>query len=101
MFNKLKQFGALRQQAKQMQNTLSAETAAGTAGFGKVKIVINGTQEVLDVQIDVSLLAPNEKKHLQDLVKDAVNDAIKKLQRILAEKMKGMKDLDLAALMGK
>ncbi len=89
MFQKLKQFQDMRDSAKKIQETLSQEIVTGSAGFGKVKITMNGAQEILNVEIDVSLLAANQQKHLQDLIKDASNDAMKKCHKAMAEKMKG------------
>ena len=89
MFQKLKQFQDMRDSAKKIQATLSQEIVVGTAGFGKVKITMNGAQEILNVEIDPSLLAPSQQKHLQDLLKDAANDAMKKCHKAMAEKMKG------------
>ena len=87
MFNKLKQFKDLRDQAKQMQNVLAQESAEGQADWGKVKVKINGNQEIIDIQIDPELLTADNKDKLQNAIKDATNDAIKKVQRIMAEKM--------------
>jgi len=95
MFNKLKQFKDLRSQAKQIQNTLSQESAEGSAEWGKIKIKINGNQEVLNVEIDPELLDNKEK--LENGIKEATNDAIKKVQRIMAEKMKNS-GLDLPGM---
>jgi DNA-binding YbaB/EbfC family protein len=89
MFQKLKQFQDMRDQAKKIQATLSQEIVEGTAGFGKVKITMNGTQEILSVVIDPSLMAPDEHTRLQNLIKDAANDAMKKCHKAMAEKMKG------------
>lgn len=89
MFQKLKQFKDMRDQAKQIHEKLSQESCEGSAGFGKVKITINGAQEVTNVSIDVSLMVASEKSRLEGLVRDATNDAIKKCHRIMAEKMKG------------
>jgi hypothetical protein len=88
MFSKLKQFKDLRDQAKQMQNLLAQESAEGTAEWGKVKVKINGNQEILSVEIDPELLNANNKEKLETAVKEATNDAIKKVQRIMAEKMR-------------
>lgn len=89
MFQKLKQFQGMRDQAKKIQATLSQEIVEGSAGFGKVKITMNGTQEILNVVIDAGLMSPGEHKRLQDLIKDAANDAMKKCHKAMAEKMKG------------
>ncbi len=88
MFSKLKQFKDLRDQAKQMQNMLAQESAEGTADWGKVKVKINGNQEILNVEIDPELINPNNREKLQSAIKEATNDAIKKVQRIMAEKMR-------------
>jgi len=88
MFNKLKQFKDLRDQAKQMKDALSAQTAQGSAEWNKVKITMNGNQEVLNVEIDSELLAADKKEKLQGAIKEATNDAVKKIQKIMAEQMK-------------
>ncbi len=88
MFNKLKQFKDLRDQAKQMQAMLAQESAEGEAAWGKVKVKINGNQEILDIQIDPELLSVDNKEKLQNALKDATNDAIKKVQRIMADKVR-------------
>jgi len=79
-FNQIKQM-------KQLQAQMAQEFAQGSAGLGKVKVEINGVQEILDVQIDDSLMSDKEK--LQDLIKEATNDAIKKIQKQMAVKMRG------------
>jgi len=88
MFSKLKQFKDLRDQAKQMQNVLAQESAEGSADWGKVKVKINGNQEILSVEIDPELLSADKKEKLESAIKEATNDAIKKVQRIMAEKMR-------------
>ena len=88
MFNKLKQFKDLRYQAKQFQNTLAQETAEGSAEGGKVKIKLDGNQQVLSVEIDPELLSSDNKDKLEAAIKEATNDAIKKIQRIMTEKMR-------------
>jgi hypothetical protein len=85
MFNKIKNVQNLRSQAKQLQELLANESAEGTAGWGKVKVTINGNQEIQTVSIDPELM--NDKSKLEGLIKEAVNDAIKKIQRAAAMKM--------------
>ena len=94
MFNKLKQFQDLRNRAKQMQTTLEKESVEGSAGWGKVKITMNGNQRITAVVLDDDVMA--DKAKLQDLIKDAVNDGAEKLQKLLAGKLKDIGGLDLA-----
>lgn len=94
MFNKLKQFKDLRSKAKELQDQLSKETAEGSAAWGKIKVVIDGTQKVQSVSIDPSILS--DKSAVENGVKDAINDAAQKIQRIVALKMRDLGGPDLA-----
>lgn len=99
MFNKLKQINDLRSKAKTLQDALSKEFVTGTSGWGdKVKITINGTQEVTSVEVDPSAMDDREK--LQNYIKDAANDAMKNLQKTMATKLKDMGGMDLANELG-
>ncbi len=93
MFNKLKQIKDLRQKAKKMQNLLKDETVEGQAAWGKVRIKMSGNQEVLEVIIDPEYKKSEDEKKLAEAVKDAVNDAIKKAQRVMVTKMQKSGDL--------
>ncbi len=95
MFNKLKQFKDLRDKAKNIQSVLATESAEGTAGWGKVKIKINGNQEILSVTIDPD--AMSDKTHLEGLIREATNDAIKQIQKIMSTKLRDIGGLDLAS----
>ena len=86
MFSKLKQFKDLRDQAKKLQGLLGQESVEGSGGWGKVKIKMSGNQEVTSVILDPETL--KEPTRLAEMIKEAVNDAIKKAQRVMAEKVK-------------
>mgnify|MGYP001599880086 FL=1 len=88
MFSKLKQIKDLRDQAKDLQGKLSQETVEGTAAWGKVKIKMNGNQEVLSVSIEPELLSPSKKADVENAIKEAVGEANKKAQKVMAEKVR-------------
>jgi nucleoid-associated protein EbfC len=98
MFNKLKQVKDLRDKAKQMQAMLAEEKVEGSAAWGKVKIQMNGNQQVLGVEINPELLKETEQVKLQSALAEAFNDATKKAQRRMVEKMKASGDLNLPGL---
>lgn len=98
MFQKLKQFQDLKEKAKALQAALAVEMAEGSAGWGKVKVTINGNQEVQNIVIDDAAMA--DKAKLQDMLKEATNDAIKKIQGKMALKLKDIGGLDLAKEFG-
>jgi len=84
MFNKLKQFKDLRDQAKTMQSALATEKV--TAEKNGVVIEMNGNMEVLSIKINKDL----SKEEMANTCKDVVNDAVKKTQRLMAQKMQDM-----------
>jgi DNA-binding YbaB/EbfC family protein len=94
MFNKLKQFKDIRDKAKTIQTALAAERAEGSSGWGKVKVTVDGNQKILDVSIDDGVM--NDKTKLQELIREATNDALQKIQKVMASKLKDIGGLDLA-----
>lgn len=90
---KLKQFKDLKDKAKALQDQLSQISSEGTAAWGKVKITINGTQQVTNVSIDPEVMS--DKTKLEEFLKEAFNDAAKKLQQILATQMREGGGMDI------
>lgn len=84
MFNKLKQFKDLRTQAKTMQDALATERVSEEKGG--VKITMNGNMEVLEVNIESGMT----RESIEMNVKSAVNETIKKAQRLMAKKLQDM-----------
>jgi DNA-binding YbaB/EbfC family protein len=98
MFSKLKQFKDLRDKAKKLQNALAGHSVEGSGGRGKVKVTMDGNQSVTGLAVDDALLAPSEKEKLQSALKEAVNDALKKAQKLVMEKMKEIGGMDLPGM---
>ena len=95
MFSKLKQIKDLRSQAKTIQNALSTEFAEGTAAWGKIKVQMNGNMEITQVTIDPELLQEQGKEKIEAGIREASNAVIKKIQKIMAEKVQKMGGLNL------
>lgn len=88
MFSKLKQIKDLRSQAKSLQGKLAQETVHASAKGGKINVVMDGNQKIVALEIDPSLLTPEQKKDVEDGIKEAIEEALKKVQRIMVEKMR-------------
>jgi DNA-binding protein YbaB len=88
MFNKLKQFKDLRAKAKNLQSTLGKESI--TVNHSGVALTMDGNLTLSHLTIDSDLLSPDKKTRLEQAVKDAHADALKKMQRVMAMKMKEM-----------
>lgn len=96
MFEKIKQIQDLKSKANQIKKALTEEMVEGSGAWGKVKIIMDGNQEVKNVIIDPELLADKEK--LESALAEAINDAIKKVQRVMAHKMSQMGGLNLPGM---
>ena len=88
MFSKIKQVQELRSQANQIKKALAEESAEGVGGWGKIKITMDGNQEVKKVEIADDILG--DKAKLESGIAEATNDAIKKVQRVMAQKMSSL-----------
>ena len=84
MFNKLKHIKGLRDQAKTMQNALSDEKVS-TEKSG-VSITMDGNMAVIDLKLNPEL----NQESLSGILKDCINENLKKTQRLMATKMKEM-----------
>lgn len=100
MFQKLKQFKDLRDKAQQIQKTLAAETVMGSAMFDKVRVIMDANFNVQKFEIDSEILSAENKEKIENACRDATNDAVKKAQTIMAQKMKSMGNFDINKLMG-
>ena len=71
---------------RRMQEQLAGIEVEGQAGAGLVKVVMTCKHDVKRVSIDPALLA-DDKDMLEDLVAAAVNDAVRRVESTVQEKM--------------
>lgn len=90
MFTKLKQFQDLRQQGKKMQSALAEESVTVRTAGDQVVMTLDGNLQMTGLALDDALLSPEKKDRLQSALKEAHADAIKKIQRLMAGKIKDM-----------
>lgn len=84
----------IMKQAQQMQKKLQAEQEAlkntdfeGVAGNGAVKVVMNGEYVVKSIFIDKSVIDPEDKETLEDLIMVATNDCVAKIKKATESSM--------------
>ena len=80
----------IQTQMSDMQVKLDSIEVEGQAGGGLVKVRATAKGRILGVSIDDSLMKPDEKNIVEDLVTAAFNDARDKADRVSAEQMKEM-----------
>ena len=96
LFNKLNQIKDLKAQAKNLQNQLAQETV--TLEKHGLTLVMDGNQKITKLDINPELLSAERKERLEELITDLQNEAIGKVQRLMAEKMRASGDFNLPGI---
>ncbi len=78
----------IQKQMSEMQVKLDSIEVEGTAGGGLVKVRASAKGRILGVSIDDSLMKPDDKQILEDLVAAAFNDARDRADRVSNEQMR-------------
>lgn len=83
----MKQAQAMQQKMVDMQAELDTLEVQGAAGGGAVRVTMTAKGQAKAVAIDASLMNPDEKEIVEDLVVAALNDARGKAERLMQERM--------------
>lgn len=87
--NLMKQAQQMQESMKKMQEQLALMEVEGQSGAGMVKVMMTCRHNVKRVNIASSLLG-EDKEMLEDLVAAAMNDAARRVEAAIQEKMSGM-----------
>jgi DNA-binding YbaB/EbfC family protein len=85
----MKQAQMMQENMRRMQEQLAEMEVEGEAASGKVKVVMTCKHEVRRVTLDPEL-AGEDRELLEDLMVAAFNDAARKVDATVSEKMSGM-----------
>jgi hypothetical protein len=86
----MKQAAQLQSKMQELQSELDSITVEGTSGGGLVKVTLSAKGDLKGMTLDDSLLKPDEKEILEDLIVAAHGDARRKAEEVMQEKMKGL-----------
>jgi DNA-binding YbaB/EbfC family protein len=86
----MKQAAELKSKMEAMQAELDQIEVEGASGGGLVTVKLSGKGEMKGVKIDESLIKPQEKEIVEDLIVAAHADARRKAEVLLQEKMKNV-----------
>jgi len=86
----MKQAAEFKSKMESMQAELDRVEVEGSAGGGMVKVILSGKGDLRAAQIDDSLLKPDQKEILEDLLVAAHADARRKLEAMLQDKMQAL-----------
>ncbi|KAA0258789.1 YbaB/EbfC family nucleoid-associated protein [Deferribacter autotrophicus] len=83
----MKQAQKMQKKMMEIQEEVAKEIVEASAGGGMVIARVNGKQELVEIKIEKDVIDPEDVEMLQDLIIAAVNEAIKKSQELMQEKM--------------
>ncbi len=85
MLSQISQMTRQVRRLRKLKRQIEALESEGSAGGGMVKVRIGGTRNVRRVSIDPGIVEGGDVELLEDLVKAAVNDALRRLEKQAAE----------------
>ena len=111
MFDMMKMMGKMKEvqaRLKEAQDNLVKLRAYGESGAGMVKATVNGKKQLVQIELDPSLLKGEDQAILQDLIVAAVNKAQDEAETLAKEEMRKSTDgllpnipgFDLTGMMG-
>jgi DNA-binding YbaB/EbfC family protein len=83
----LRQAQQMQERLARVQEELAGKTVEASSGGGMVTAVVNGRQEVVSVRIEKEVVTPEDVELLQDLVAGAVNEAMSRSRKMMADEM--------------
>ena len=86
----MKKAQEMQSRMQDMQAEMENMLVEGQSGGGMVKVTLTAKGMMKSVAIDASLLKGDEKEIVEDLIVAAHEDARKKAENVMAEKMKDM-----------
>ena len=86
----MKQAAELKSKMENMQAELDRIEVEGNAGGGMLTVTLSGKGDLRHVKVDESLLKPDQKEIIEDLMVAAHADARRKLETLLQDKMQAM-----------
>jgi nucleoid-associated protein EbfC len=83
----MKMVQQMQERLEKVQRELTETVVEGTAGGGVVKARVTAAREFRDIQIDPSVVDPDDVEVLEDLITAAIQDAMQKATTVAEEKM--------------
>jgi DNA-binding YbaB/EbfC family protein len=80
----------LQQAQERIQKEIQALEIEATSGGGMVKVVMDGQKNLRSLKIDPEVVSKDDVEMLQDLVTAAVNEAARKVDEAVQEKIGGL-----------
>ena len=91
----MKNLRSMMKQAEKMQEQMQELKVEAASGGGMVSVRMDGSKNLLSIEIQPAAVDPEDVEMLQDLVLAAVNEASRKVDETMGQQLGG-----LAGIMG-
>ena len=81
----MQQAQQFQQKMAEVQGELATKHVSSSVGGGMVQATVNGKSELISLKIEKDVIDPADPQMLEDLVKAAVNEALRQAQLILLQ----------------
>jgi len=78
----LKQAKSMQTQMMKMQEEMQKKEFEGQSGGGMVKVVLNGSNQLVSIKINPEVVNPQETEMLEDLIIAAHSSAMKRVKEM-------------------
>ncbi|TGE34043.1 YbaB/EbfC family nucleoid-associated protein [Desulfosporosinus sp. Sb-LF] len=83
----LKQAQKMQEDMARVQLELQTKTVDASSGGGMVQVVVSGKMELVELKIKPEAVDPQDVEMLEDLVKAALNEGLRKAQEMASNEM--------------
>ncbi|MDW8141040.1 MAG: YbaB/EbfC family nucleoid-associated protein [Candidatus Bipolaricaulota bacterium] len=86
----MKQVKKMQELMELKQQELAAKRVEATSGGGMVKVIANGREEIVDIELAREVVNPEEIEMLEDLILAAIKEAQAKSKELAQREMAGL-----------
>lgn len=83
----MRQVQKFQEEVERVQEEVASKTVEATSGGGKVRAVVTGDRQLVELTLDPEVVDPSDLEMLQDLILAAVNEAFREAEEMVAREM--------------
>jgi len=87
MSQMIKQAQKMQEDMARIQEELQTKTVDASSGGGMVQVIISGKMELVELKIKPEAVDPEDVEMLEDLIKAALNEGLRKAQEMSNNEM--------------
>jgi hypothetical protein len=83
----MQQAGEMQKKFAEVQEEAKTKEVQASAGGGMVNVTVNGVGQLVSIQIEPQAVDPRDVPMLQELIKAAVNEGVRKSRSVMKEEL--------------